>query len=120
MLEALACHNCQQSEARDHQEYQWQQDNMESLMANFPSPMPVDRDKPMDLEGLEGATMAPSLSSSATTVPPPSSSAMSAPAKKKISIQEYNRCRAAELQSCRVAASIRIPRQGREWGGTRL
>ena len=98
MLEALAHHNCQQSEARDHQEYQWQQDNTESLMADFPSPMPVDRDEPTDLEGLEGATTAPSLSSSTTTAPPLSSSAMSVPPKKKILIQEYNRHRAAEQQ----------------------
>ena len=98
MLEALAHHNRQQSEARDCQEYQQQQDNTESPMADFPSPTPVDRDEPTDFEGLEGATVAPSPSSSATTVPPPSSSATSAPAKKKISIQEYNRCKAVERQ----------------------
>ena len=40
MLEALAHHNCQQSEARDCQEYQWQQDNTEFPLADFPSPMP--------------------------------------------------------------------------------
>ena len=99
MLEALACHNHQQSEARDHQEYRWQQDNTESPMANFPSPMPVDQDELTDLEGLEGATAAPELSSSTSTAPPPSSSATSAPAKKKvISIEEYNHCKAAEWQ----------------------
>ena len=98
MLEALAHHNCQQSEARDHQEYQRQQDNTESPMADFPSPTPVDWDEPMDLEGLEGATAAPSLSSSTTTVPPPSSSATSAPTKKKISIQEYNHHKATQQQ----------------------
>ena len=42
--------------------------------------------------------MVPSPSSSATTVRPPSSSTTLAPAKKKISIQEYNCCRAAEWQ----------------------
>ena len=84
MLEALAHHNCQQSEARDHQEYQWQPDNTESPMADFPSPMPVDQDEPTDLEGLECATAAPQLSSSATTALPPSSSATSVPAKKKV------------------------------------
>ena len=98
MLEALAQHNHWQSEARDHQEYQRQQDNMESPMADFPSPKPVDQDEPTDLESLEGATTAPSLSSSATTVPPPSSSTTSVPAKKKISIQEYNRRKAVEQQ----------------------
>ena len=67
-------------------------------MADFPSPMPVDWDEPTDFEGLEGATMAPSLSSSATTVLPPSSSATLVPAKKKISIQEYNCHKAVEWQ----------------------
>ena len=98
MLEALANHNCWQSEARDHQEYQWQQDNTESPMADFPSPMPVDRDEPMDLEGLEGATAAPQPSSSATTAPPLFSSTILAPTKKVISIEEYNRHWAAEWQ----------------------
>ena len=98
MLEALACHNCQQAEARDCQEYQQQQDNTQSPMANFPSPTPVDHDEPTDLDGLEGATTAPSPSGSATTVPLLSSSAILAPAKKKISIQEYNHCKAAEQQ----------------------
>ena len=98
MLEVLAHHNRQQSEARDRQEYQRQQDNSESPMADFPSPTPVDRDEPTDLEGLEGTTTAPSPSSSATMVPPPSSSAVPAPVKKKISIQEYNSRKAAEQQ----------------------
>ena len=98
MLEALACHNRWQSEARDHQEYQWQQDNTESPMADFPSPTPVDRDEPTDLEGLEGATAAPSPSSSTTTVPPLPGSAMPVPTKKKISLQEYNCRKAAEQQ----------------------
>ena len=99
MLEALAHHNCWQSEARDHQEYQWQQDNTESPMADFPSPMPVDWDEPTDLEGLEGATAAPQSSSPTTMVPPPSNSATSVPAKKKvISIEEYNHRKAVERQ----------------------
>ena len=97
MLEALAHHNRQQSEARDCQEYQRQQDNTESLMANFPSPTPVDRDEPRYLEVLEGATVAPQLSSPTTMAPPPSSSTTLAPAKKKvISIEEYNCHKAAE------------------------
>ena len=57
-------------------------------MADFPSPTPVDWDEPMDLEGLEGTTVAPS----------PSGSATPAPTKKKISLQEYNRRKAAEQQ----------------------
>ena len=99
MLEALAHHNHWQSEARDRQEYQQQQDNTKSSMANFPSPMPIDRDKPTDLEGLKGATAAPQSPNPATTVPPPSSSATSAPAKNKvISIEEYNHHKVAERQ----------------------
>ena len=99
MLEALAHHNCRQSEARDHQEYQRQQDNTKSPMADFPSPMPVDWDEPTDLEGLEGAMAALQPSSSTTKAPPPSSSATSAPVKKKIiSIEEYNHRKAAEWQ----------------------
>ena len=99
MLEALAHHNCQQSEARDHQEYQRQQGNTESLMADFPSPTPVDWDEPTDLEGLEGATVALQPSSPTTTAPQPSSSTTSAPAKKKvISIEEYNCHKATERQ----------------------
>ena len=94
MLKALVRHNRRESEARDCQEYQWQQDNMESPMANFPSPMPVDRDK----QQVWKAWRVPPPSSSATTVPPPSSSATMVPAKKKISIQEYNRCKAVEQQ----------------------
>ena len=95
MLEALARHNHQQSEARDHQEYQRQQDNTESLMADFPSPMPIDWDEPMDLEGLEGTTVAPQSASPITMVPPLSSFTVSVPVKKKaISIEEYN-CRKA-------------------------
>ena len=68
-------------------------------MADFPSPMPVDRDELTDLEGLEGATAALQPSSSTTMALPPSSLATSAPAKKKvISIEEYNHCKAAEWQ----------------------
>ena len=51
MLEALAQHNHWQSEARDCQEYQRQQDNTESPMADFPSPTPIDRDEPTDPGG---------------------------------------------------------------------
>ena len=99
MLEALARHNCQQSEARDCQEYQRQQDNTESPMADFPSPMQIDRDEPTDLEGLEGTTAAMQSSNTTAMAPPPSSSTTSVPAKKKvILIEEYNHCKAAERQ----------------------
>ena len=99
MLEALARHNCQQSEARDHQEYQQQQDNTESPMADFPLPTPIDWNEPTDLEGLEGTTVALQSASPATTASPPSSSATLAPVKKKaISIEEYNHCKAEEWE----------------------
>ena len=99
MLEALAQHNRQQSEARDCQEYQRQQDITESPMADFPSPTSIDRDEPTDLEGLEGATVAPQSSSPAITAHPPSSSTASVPAKKKaISIEEYSLRKAAEWE----------------------
>ena len=97
MLEALAHHNHQQSEARDCQEYQRQQDNTESPMADFPSPTPIDQDEPTDLEGLGGATVAPQPSNPATTAPPLSSFATLVPTKKKvISIEEYNCHKAPE------------------------
>ena len=83
MLEALTRHNHQQSKARDHQVYQLQQDNTESPMPNFPSPTPIDWDESMDLEGLEGATVALQLASPTTMAPPPSSSTALAPVKKK-------------------------------------
>ena len=68
-------------------------------MADFPSPMPVDQDEPMDLEGLEGTTAAPPPPSCATMAPPPSSSATLVPVKKKvISIEEYNCHKAVEWQ----------------------
>ena len=68
-------------------------------MADFPSPMPIDRDEPTDLDCLEGATVAPQSASPTTMVPPPSSSATSMPAKKKaISIEEYNHRKAAEWE----------------------
>ena len=68
-------------------------------MVDSPSPMPIDRDEPMDLEGLEGTTAALQSSRPATTVPPPSSSTTSVPAKKKvISIEEYNHNKATEWQ----------------------
>ena len=85
MLMALGHHNHQQSEARDRQEYQ---DNTESPITNFPSPTLVDQEELTNLDSLEGTT----------TAQPPSSPVTSAPPKKKITIQEYNYCKAAEEQ----------------------
>ena len=56
MLEPLACHDRCQSEARDCQEYQWQQDNTSSPMADFPSLAPADREATTIPDSLEGAT----------------------------------------------------------------
>ena len=68
-------------------------------MTDFPSPTSIDWDEPTDLEGLEGATVAPQSASPATMVPPPSSSAVSVPVKKRaISIEEYNCHKAAERE----------------------
>ena len=89
MLEALAHHHHRQTEARDCQEYQWQQDNTDSPIADFPSPMPVDREDPTDLDSLEGTTATPPPSSPATSM---------APLKKKITIQEYHPHKTAEEQ----------------------
>ena len=68
-------------------------------MADFPSPMPIDQDEPMDLEGLEGTAVALQSSNPTTMAPPLSSSTTSAPAKKKvILIEEYNHHKATEQQ----------------------
>ena len=105
-LEALGRHKRLQSEARDHQEYQRQQDNTESSMANFPSPTPIDQDEPTDLEGLEGATAALQTATPTTTVPPP---------------EESNIHRGIQsLRGCRAGVGVRVPRQGGEWGGSGL
>ena len=81
MIEALVQHDHWQIEARDHQEYQRQQDSTASPRAAFPPPRTMDRDVTTELDSalLEGAT-AP------------------VPEKKKITLDEYNRCKALKLQ----------------------
>ena len=64
MIEALAQHNHWHKEARDHQEYQRQQDGTASPRAAFPPPRIADQDvttelDPTLLEGVEGTTAAP-------------------------------------------------------------
>ena len=102
MIEALAQHNCQQREARDHQEYQWQLDSTDLPGVAFPPPRTMDWDvttelDPALLEGVVGATAALEPLSS-TTVSKPSESTAPIPEKKKITLDEYNRCKALKLQ----------------------
>ena len=89
MIEALAWHNCWQKEARDCQEYQRQLDSTALPGATFPLPRAVDRDVITELDsallgGVEGATA-------------------DIPEKKKITLDEYNCCKALKLQ--KMAAS---------------
>ena len=84
MIEALAWHNCQQKEARDHQEYQWQLDSTALPRATLPPPRTTDRDVITELDsallgGVEG-----------TTVP--------IPENKKITLGKYNHHKALKLQ----------------------
>ena len=102
MIEALAWHNHQQKEARDHQEYQQQQDSTALPRAAFPLPRTMDWDvttelDPTLLEGVEGTTAAPEPSSS-TTAFEQSESTVPIPEKKKITLDEYNHCKALKLQ----------------------
>ena len=102
MIEALAWYDRQQKEARDCQEYQQQQDSTASPRATFLPPRTVDRDittelDPTLLEGVEGTTAAPE-SSSSTKASEPSESTAPVPEKKKITLDEYNRCKALKLQ----------------------
>ena len=114
MIEALARHDCWQKEARDRQEYQWQQDSTTSPRATFSPPRTMDWDittelDPTLLEGVEGTTAAPE-SSSFTTASKPSESTAPIPEKKKITLDEYNRCKALKLQQ--TAASPNLDKNG--------
>ena len=94
MLESLAHHDWQQSEARDCQEYQWQQDNTSSPMADFPSPTSVGREATSAPDCLEGTTVA------------------AVPVKKKIKVQEYHPLQAEKEQH--VATYIDEDENGEE------
>ena len=114
MIEALTQHDRRQKEARDHQEYQWQQDSTASPRATFPLPRTVDRDvttelDPTLLKGVEGTIAAPGPSSS-TTVSEPSESTAPIPEKKKITLDEYNHHKALKLQQ--TAASPDLDENG--------
>ena len=114
MIEALVRLDCWQKEARDHQEYQQQQDSTTSPRAAFPLPRTADQDittelDPTLLEGVEGATAAPEPSSS-TTASEPSESTAPIPEKKKITLDEYNRHKALKLQQ--MAASPNLDENG--------
>ena len=102
MIEALAWHDRRQREARDCQEYQWQQDSTASPRAAFPPPRTADRDVTTELdstllEGVEGTTAAPEPSSS-IMASAPSESTVPVPEKKKITLDEYNHRKALKLQ----------------------
>ena len=114
MIEALARHDRWQREARDHQEYQWQLDSTDLPGVAFPPPRTTDRDvttelDPTLLEGVVGATAAPEPLSS-TTASEPSESTAPIPEKKKITLDEYNRCKALKLQQ--TAASPNLDENG--------
>ena len=114
MIEALAQHDRWQKEARDCQEYQRQQDSTTSPRATFSPPRTTDRDittelDPTLLEGVEGTTAAPE-SSSFTTASKPSESTAPIPEKKKMTLDEYNRCKALKLQQ--TAASPNLDKNG--------
>ena len=94
MIEALAQHDHRQREARDHQEYLWQQNNTTTPGAAFPPLRTADRDTtteldPTLLEGVEGATVAPEPSSS-TMTSGQSESTAPVPEKKKITLDKYH------------------------------
>ena len=113
MIEALTRHDRRQREARDCQEYLWQQDNTASPGATFPPLRTVDRYAttaldPM-LEVVEGATAAPEPSSS-TRTSGQSESTVPALEKKKITLDEYHRCKAVKQQQ--TAASLDLDENG--------
>ena len=102
MIEALAQHDHRQREARDHQEYQWQLDSTDLPGVAFPLPRTSDQDfttelDPTLLEGVVGTTAAPEPLSS-TTASKLSESTAPVPEKKKITLDEYNCCKALKLQ----------------------
>ena len=101
-IEALARHDHWQREARDCQEYQRQLDSTDLPGVTFPPPRTTDRDvttelDPALLEGVVGATAVPEPLSS-TTASEPSESTAPVPEKKKITLNEYNHCKALKLQ----------------------
>ena len=114
MIEALAQHNCQQREARDCQEYQQQLDSTDLPGVAFLLPRTTDRDvttelDPALLEGVVGATAAPEPLSPTTASELPEST-VPIWEKKKITLDEYNHCKALKLQQ--TAASPNLDENG--------
>ena len=114
MIEALARHDHRQREARDCQEYQWQLDSTDLPGVAFPLPRTADQDvttelDPTLLEGVVGTTTAPEPSNS-TTASELSESTVPIPEKKKITLDEYNCCKALKLQQ--TAASPNLDENG--------
>ena len=114
MIEALAWHDHWQREARDRQEYQRQLDSTDLPGVAFPLPRTADRDvttelDPALLEGVVGATAAPEPLSF-TTASAPSESTALVLEKKKITLDEYNCCKALKLQQ--TAASPDLDENG--------
>ena len=114
MIEALARHDRWQREARDCQEYQQQLDSTDLPGVTFPPPRTADWDvttelDPTLLEGVVGTTAAPEPLSS-TTASEPSESTAPIPEKKKITLDEYNCCKALKLQQ--TAASPNLDENG--------
>ena len=113
MIEALTQHDCRQSEARDCQEYLWQQNNTTSPGATFPLLRTADRDASTELdpmlEGVEGITAAPEPSSS-TMMSGQSESTAPIPEKKKITLDKYHHCKAMKQQQ--TVASLDLDENG--------
>ena len=114
MIEALAQHDRQQIEARDHQEYQRQLDSTDLPGVAFLPPRTTDRDvttelDPTLLEGVVGTTAAPEPLSPTTASKSPKSTAP-VPEKKKITLDEYNPRKALKLQQ--TAASPNLDENG--------
>ena len=113
MIEALAQHDCWQREARDCQEYQWQLDSTDLPGVAFLPPRTTDWDvttelDPALLEGVVGVTAAPETLGS-TTASEPSESTAPIP-EKKITLDEYNCCKALKLQQ--TVASLNLDENG--------
>ena len=114
MIEALAQHDRWQREARDCQEYQRQLDSTDLPGVTFLPPRTTDRDvttelDPALLEGVVGATAAPEPLNS-TTASKLLKSTVPIPEKKKITLDEYNCCKALKLQQ--TAASPNLDENG--------
>ena len=102
MIEALTQHDHWQREAIDHQEYQRQLYSTDLPGVAFLPPRTADRDVTTELDpallvGVVGTTAAPEPLSS-TMASEPSVSTVPVPEKKKITLDEYNRCKALKLQ----------------------